>query len=54
MDADVAARRGLPILGLFRGMQLAGVAPDEMSIAIAPAIRKLMKHHALGMSDVDL
>ena len=41
MDADVAARRGLPILGLFRGMQLAGVAPEEMSIAIAPAIRKL-------------
>jgi len=54
MDADAAARRGLPILGLFRGMQLAGVAPEEMSIAIAPAIRKLMKHHGLAMSDVDL
>ena len=35
-------------------MQLAGVAPEEMSIAIAPAIRKVMKHHALAMSDVDL
>jgi acetyl-CoA acetyltransferase len=54
MDADIAARRGLPILGLFRGMQLAAVAPEEMSIAIAPAIRKLMKHHQLAMSDVDL
>ncbi len=54
MDADVASRRGLPILGLFRGMQLSGVAPEEMSIAIAPAIRKLMKHHALAMTDVDL
>jgi acetyl-CoA C-acetyltransferase len=54
MDADLAAKRGLPILGLFRGMQLAAVAPEEMSIAIAPAIRKLMKHHALSMSDVDL
>src|SRR5262245_5261833 len=43
MDADAAARRGLPILGLFRGMQLAAVPPEEMSIAIAPAIRKLMK-----------
>jgi len=53
-DADVAARRGLPILGLFRGMQLAAVAPEEMSIAIAPAIRKLLKHHHLAMSDVDL
>src|SRR6185436_14990952 len=54
MDADAAARRGLPILGLFRGMQLAGVPPEEMSIAITPAIRKLMKHHGLAFSDVDL
>jgi acetyl-CoA C-acetyltransferase len=54
MDADLAARRGLPILGRFRGMQLAAVAPEEMSIAIAPAIVKLMKHHQLAMADVDL
>lgn len=54
MDADVAAKRGLPILGLFRGMQLAAVAPEEMSIAYTPAIRKLMKHHGVNMGDVDL
>jgi acetyl-CoA C-acetyltransferase len=54
MDANLAARRGLTILGLFRGMQLAAVAPEEMSIAITPAIRKLVKHHGLGMSDIDL
>jgi acetyl-CoA C-acetyltransferase len=54
VDADVAARRGLPILGLFRGMQMAGVPPEEMSVAIAPAIRKLMTHHRLAMADVDL
>jgi acetyl-CoA C-acetyltransferase len=54
MDADLAAKRGLPILGLFRGMQLGAVPPEEMSIAITPAIRKLMKHHTLGMADVDL
>jgi acetyl-CoA C-acetyltransferase len=54
MDADLAARRGLPILGLFRGMQLAAVAPEEMSIAITPAIRKLMKHHGLSMGEIDL
>src|SRR5215468_2490639 len=52
--ADEAARRGLPILGLFRGMQLAGVAPEEMSIAIAPAIRKLLKFHNLAPTTVDL
>ncbi len=54
MDADLASRRGLPILGLFRGMQLGAVAPEEMSIAITPAIRKLMAHHKLNMDDVDL
>ncbi|MFT3722100.1 MAG: thiolase family protein [Hyphomonadaceae bacterium] len=54
MDADLAARRGLPILGLFRGMQLSSVAPEEMSIAITPAIRKLMKHHKLTNGDIDL
>jgi acetyl-CoA C-acetyltransferase len=54
MDADLASRRGLPILGLFRGMQLAAVEPDEMSIAIAPAIRKVMSHHQVAASDVDL
>jgi len=54
MAADEAAKRGLPILGLFRGMQLAAVAPEEMSIAIAPAIKKLMTHHALNRGDIDL
>jgi acetyl-CoA C-acetyltransferase len=54
MDADLAAKRGLPILGLFRGMQLAAVAPEEMSIAYTPAIHKLLKHHAVSKTDVDL
>ncbi|HET9987405.1 MAG TPA: acetyl-CoA C-acyltransferase [Kofleriaceae bacterium] len=54
MAADEAAKRGLPILGLFRGMQLAAVPPEEMSIAIAPAIKKLMQLHALNRGDVDL
>src|ERR1700738_3781333 len=54
MDADLAARRGLPILGRFRGMQLAAVAPEEMSIAITPGIRKLMRQHQLGMAHIDL
>ena len=54
MEAEAAARRGLPIVGLFRGMALAAVAPEEMSIAIAPAIRKLMKRQELKMPDIDL
>ena len=54
MDADLASRRGLPILGRFRGMQLAAVAPEEMSIAVTPAIQKLLKHHRLAIGDIDL
>lgn len=54
MDADLAARRGLPILGYWRGFALGSVAPEEMSIAITPAIRKLMQNHAVKMDDVDL
>jgi acetyl-CoA C-acetyltransferase len=54
MDADLAAKRGIPLLGLFRGMQVSAVAPEEMSIAIAPAIRKLLKHHDVNLGNVDL
>jgi acetyl-CoA C-acetyltransferase len=54
MDADLAARRNLPILGLFRGMQLSAVAPEEMSIAITPAVQKLQKQHGVKLGDVDL
>ncbi|WP_395647063.1 thiolase family protein [Terricaulis sp.] len=54
MDADLAVKRGLPILGLFRGMQLGAVAPEDMSTAITPAIRKLMAHHKLGKDEIDL
>lgn len=54
MDADLAAQRGLPILGYWRGFALGSVAPEEMSIAITPAIRKLMKQNAVNAADVDL
>ena len=35
-------------------MRLSGVAPEEMSVSIAPAIRRLLRHHALALDDVDL
>lgn len=54
MDAELAAKRGLPILGYWRGFALGSVAPEEMSIAITPAIRKLMKLNAVNAGDVDL
>jgi acetyl-CoA C-acetyltransferase len=54
MDADLAAQRGLPILGYWRGFALGSVHPEEMSIAITPAIQKLMRLNAVSAGDVDL
>lgn len=54
MDANLAAQRGLPILGYWRAFALGSVHPEEMSIAIAPAIRKLMQQNAVNAGDVDL
>ena len=54
MDADLAAQRGLPILGYWRAFALGSVHPEEMSIAITPAINKLMQKNAVNTGDVDL
>lgn len=54
MDADLAAQRGLPILGYWRAFALGAVHPEEMSIAITPGIQKLMKQNAVNAADVDL
>ncbi len=54
MDADAAARRGLPVLGLFRGFAVAGCAPDEMGIGPVFAVPKLLQQAGLAIDDVDL
>jgi acetyl-CoA C-acetyltransferase len=54
MDADLAARRGLHILGLFRGFAVAGCDPDEMGIGPVHAVPKLLARHGLGIDDIDL
>jgi acetyl-CoA C-acetyltransferase len=54
MDADEAARRGLPILGLYKGFQVAGCEPDEMGIGPVFAIPKLLDRAGLRVDDVDL
>jgi acetyl-CoA C-acetyltransferase len=54
MDAELAAKRGLPILGYWRGFALGAVPPEDMSTAITPAIRKLMQKNAVNADDVDL
>ena len=52
-DAE-AARRGLAPLGIFRGMAVAGCAPEEMGIGPVFAIPRLLSRHGLTVDDIDL
>ena len=54
MEAAEAARRGLEPLGAYRGMAVAGCAPDEMGIGPVFAIPKLLTAHGLTLDDIDL
>lgn len=54
MDADMARAEGYDILGLYRGFQVAGCAPDEMGIGPVFAIPKLLERAGLKLSDIDL
>jgi acetyl-CoA C-acetyltransferase len=54
MDGTLAASRGLPVLGVFRGFSIAGLEPDEMGIGPVYAIPKLLKQHGLGIEDIGL
>jgi acetyl-CoA C-acetyltransferase len=54
MEAGEAAKRGLPPLGVYRGMAVAGLEPDEMGIGPVYAVPKLLKRHGLTMDDIGL
>jgi acetyl-CoA C-acetyltransferase len=54
MDADEAARRNLPIMGLYRGFEAVGLNPDEMGIGPVFAVPKLLKRFNLTVDDIDL
>ena len=54
MDSKEAERRGLEPLGIYRGIAVAGNAPEEMGIAPIYAIPKLLKQHGLKISDIGL
>lgn len=54
MEASVAERRGIAPLGAYRGMAVAGCAPEEMGIGPVYAIPKLLKSHGLGVDDIGL
>ncbi len=54
MERGEAARRGLAPLGAYRGLAVAGCAPDEMGIGPVFAIPKLLQRHGLKVEDIDL
>jgi acetyl-CoA acetyltransferase family protein len=54
MDSRLAEQRGLQPLGIYRGMAVAGCAPEEMGIGPIYAIPKLLKQHGLSVDDIGL
>ena len=54
MGADVAAKKGLKPLGIFRGFAVAGCEPDEMGIGPVFAVPRLLERHGLKPSDIDI
>jgi acetyl-CoA C-acetyltransferase len=54
MEEKEAERRGLQPLGIYRGIAVAGCAPDEMGIGPVFAVPKLLKQHGLKIDDIDL
>ena len=54
MDADLAARRGLKPLAIFRGFASAGCEPDEMGVGPVHAVPRLLRRFGLQVADIDL
>lgn len=54
MDDALAAQRGLQPLGIYRGIAVAGLAPEEMGIGPVLAVPKLLKQHGLSVDDIGL
>ena len=54
MDGKLAEQRNLEPLGIYRGLVVVGVEPDEMGIGPALAVPKLLRRHGLSIDDIDL
>ena len=54
MDRATAEAEGKDILGIYRGFQAAGCAPDEMGIGPVFAIPKLLDRAGLSVGDIGL
>jgi len=54
MSGKLAEQRGIAPLGTYRGMAVAGCAPEEMGIGPVYAIPKLLKNNGLSVDDIGL
>ena len=54
IDLVSAQREGLPVMGVYRGFQVAGCGADEMGIGPVFAIPKLLARAGLKIDDIDL
>ncbi|SMO81215.1 acetyl-CoA C-acyltransferase [Ruegeria faecimaris] len=54
MEGKVAEQQGLTPLGIYRGMAVAGNAPEEMGVGPIFAIPKLLKNAGLRIEDIGL
>jgi acetyl-CoA C-acetyltransferase len=54
MESKFAEQNGVEPLGIYRGMVVVGLEPDEMGIGPVFAIPKLLAQHNLNMDDIDL
>ncbi|VVP93383.1 acetyl-CoA C-acyltransferase [Pseudomonas fluorescens] len=54
MEARLAEQRNLKPLGLYRGIAVAGLAPEEMGIGPVLAVPRLLKQHGLTVDDIGL
>jgi acetyl-CoA acetyltransferase family protein len=54
MERRLVEARGLSPLGIYRGMAVAGCAPEEMGLGPMYAVPRLLKAHDLSVSDIGL
>jgi len=54
MESRLAEQQGMSPLGIYRGMAVAGNAPEEMGIGPIYAIPKLLKNAGLKLKDIGL
>ena len=54
MERGLAEKRGLQPLGIYRGIAVAGCAPEEMGLGPIYAVPKLLKAHGLKVADIGL